>query len=54
MLSMASLMPMYSAFLVESTAMGCLELFYDTTPPFKVNWNPFINLLSSGSHEYLS
>ena len=45
----ASLAAIYSASVVESAVVGCLELFQDTAPPFKVNRNPDVDLLSSGS-----
>ena len=39
----------YSASIVESAIVLCLELFQLTTPPFKVNMNPDCDLKSSMS-----
>ena len=43
----ASLMAIYLASVVEYAVVGCLELFQDTAPPFKVNRNLDVDLLSS-------
>ena len=45
----ASLVAIYSASVVKSVVVGCLELFYDIAPPFKVNKNPDVELLAFGS-----
>ena len=40
----------YLASVVESTIMGCLELFQLTTPPLHTNTYPNIDILLSGSN----
>ena len=45
----ASLTAIYSAYVIESTIIGYLKLSEETAPPFKVNRNPNVDLLSSGS-----
>ena len=54
----ASLAAIYSASIVESAVMGCLELFQDTAPPLNVNKNPDVDILgimwpTSQSHFHL-
>ena len=46
----ASLTAMYSTFVIEAEMVGFLELFQDTTPLFKMNKNPDVDLLSSRSN----
>jgi hypothetical protein len=43
----ASEAAMYSASVVESATVSCLELFQLTAPPFNVNTNPDYNFESS-------
>ena len=43
----ASLATMYSASVVESAIVVYFELFQETAPQFKVNRNPYVDLLSS-------
>ena len=45
----ASLTAMYSASVVESATVYCLELFQLIAPPFRVKTYPEMDLLSSGS-----
>ncbi|KAL0423488.1 UNVERIFIED_CONTAM: hypothetical protein Sradi_0883600, partial [Sesamum radiatum] len=45
----ASKAAMYSASVVESDVVSCLELFQATTPPLSLNTNPDYDFASSSS-----
>ena len=44
-----SLVAIGSTFAIESTVVVCLELYQVSQPPFKVNNNLYLDLLSFGS-----